>query len=250
MGADELIDAYLYELRSALHASGDERDRVVAEVEDHLWESWERFVAAGVESHEAARLAIARFGAASEVAAGFPEETIARRFAQIYFGAAVLFGSLLVTIGLAAMLTLPVHAALGADFLFGPDARWEAPARFCTERGTSGANCQEAWDNFFVFRMLGVGALATVVGGAIVAAHVLGGRFAFGGISRRTLVTGAWLFAIAGLLFLAGGTLKYTFGPESGWNTWLPAGIAALMMSGGYVLFLRSRRLREDVVTA
>jgi hypothetical protein len=184
------------------------------------------------------------------VAAAFPEETIARRFARVYFGAAVLFGSLLMTIGVASMLMLPVHAVLGADFLFGPDAQWEAPARFCAARGTSGANCQEAWDNSFVLRMLGVGALATFVGSAIVTAHVVGGRFALGGVSRRTLVTGAWLFGIAGVAFLAGGTFKYAFGPESGWNTWLPAGIAALVMSAVYASILRWRHAPGDVSAA
>jgi len=250
MGTDELIDAYLYELRSALRADPRERDRIVAEIEDHLWESWERYVSEGIEAQDAARLAIARFGGAREIASNFPEETIARRFTRVYFAIATLFGSLLITIALTAMIALPVHAILGADFLFGPDGQWEAPARFCAERGSSAADCQQTWDSFFVMRAFGFGTVASVIGAMIVVAHVLGRRYAFGGTSRRTLAIGAYLFAIAGIAFLAGGTMKYAFGPESGWNTWLPAGIASMIMSGAYALILRSHAPKRDTIEA
>ncbi|MEX0750039.1 MAG: permease prefix domain 1-containing protein [Dehalococcoidia bacterium] len=239
MGADELIDAYLYELRSALQADGRERDRIVAEIEDHLWESWERYVDEGVAPDDAARLAIARFGGAQEIAAAFPPETAGRRFARLYFTAATLFATLLITIGLAAMITLPVHSVLGADFLYGPEGQWKAPARFCSNRDFALSECQQAWDDFFVVRAFGFGAAATLLGAMIASAHVLGARYAFGGPSRRTLVTGAYLFGIAAVLFLAGGTLKYAFGPESGWNTWLPAGLASMLTSSAFVALLR-----------
>jgi len=248
MGADELIDAYLYELRSALRSGARERDRIVAEIEDHLWESWERYIADGLDLQDAARLAIARFGAAREVASRFPGETAARKFTRAYFAVATLFGSLLIAVGLTAMIALPVHAVLGPEFLFGPEGEWEAPARFCAERGPTAAECQDAWDRFFLLRGLGVATIGSVVGGMIFGAHMLGRRFAFGRVSRQTLVTGALLFALGGAALLTGGTLKYAYGPESGWNTWLPAGIASLIMSGAYALILRARATRTDAI--
>lgn len=250
MGADELIDAYLYELRSALSGNEAARDRIVAETEDHLWESWDRYLAEGLTSEEAARVAIARFGGARDIASAFPQETAGRHFARAYFAMATLFGSALIAIGLAAWIALPVHAVLGADFLFGPDGQWEAPTRFCDARG--GDDCQSAWDDFFLVRALGFGAAASLFGGLIAGAHVLGRRYAFGGfgLSRQTLLAGVYLFSFAGMVLLAGGTLKVTVGPESGWNTWLPAGIASLMMAAAYGAVLRYAGGRHGLVRA
>jgi hypothetical protein len=58
------------------------------------------------------------------------------------------------------------------------------------------------------------------------------------------------LFSLAGMALLSGGTLKVTLGPESGWNTWLPAGIASLTMAAAYGAVLRFTDARRDLVRA
>lgn len=249
MGPDELIDAYLYDLRAALRTNSRERDRIVAEVDDHLWQSWEDYLAEGLSSAEAARLAIARFGGANDVAASFPRESAASTFAHIYFALATLVGSALIVIGLAALIALPVHAILGAKFIFGPDGQWTAPNGFCNQYA-SGADCQQAWDEFFLLRTFTFGTAMSLFGGAIVAAHVVGRTFAFGDLSRRMIVTGTVMFGLISLAAIGGGTLKYVFGPQSGWNTWLPAGIASMIVAAAYAFVLRRIDERRDRVLA
>ena len=116
-------------------------------------------------------------------------------------------------------------------------------------RGFSSAECQDAWDGFFIVRALGFGAVASIIGGLILAAHVLGSRYALGGVSRQTLTVGALIFGAAAIMLLGGGTLKYAFGPESGWNTWFPAGLAAGFTSSAYMLVARAANTRRELIS-
>ena len=74
MSKRQAIRAYLDELAKALEAGSPERDRILAEAEDHLVETVERLRADGISPDEAARVALARFGSPREVAARFVME--------------------------------------------------------------------------------------------------------------------------------------------------------------------------------
>ncbi len=64
MASDDLIAAYLIELRMSLGSLGD-KEMVLEEAADHLSESVEHLIAQGVAPAEAMSLALARFGSAS-----------------------------------------------------------------------------------------------------------------------------------------------------------------------------------------
>jgi hypothetical protein len=68
------IRAYLDELAKTLGAAPQERERILAEAEDHLIEAAERLRAEGVARDEAERIAVARFGLPREVASKFAME--------------------------------------------------------------------------------------------------------------------------------------------------------------------------------
>ncbi len=67
MADDRLIPGYLRELRLSVSRLKD-ADDIVAEAEDHLWESVDRLVALGRTPHEAEAESLARFGSATLVA--------------------------------------------------------------------------------------------------------------------------------------------------------------------------------------
>lgn len=67
MADDRLIPGYLRELRLSVGRLRD-ADDIVAEAEDHLWETVDRLAAEGRTPHEAEAEALARFGSAALVA--------------------------------------------------------------------------------------------------------------------------------------------------------------------------------------
>jgi hypothetical protein len=73
----DLIDRYLAELRRALWGDPDLKERILWEVEDHLFEGTERERERGAPPEEAQRRVIARFGLPQDVAAWFAAEIAA-----------------------------------------------------------------------------------------------------------------------------------------------------------------------------
>jgi Clp amino terminal domain, pathogenicity island component len=69
-----LIDLYLKELREALRFPPPLQERILAEVEDHLWEGTEREQARGLSPESAQERAIARFGSPERTAAWLAAE--------------------------------------------------------------------------------------------------------------------------------------------------------------------------------
>jgi Clp amino terminal domain, pathogenicity island component len=67
------IDEYLARLRRALRVDLPAQERILCEVEDHLWEGAEREAEQGVPREEAQRHVIARFGAPDVVAVWWEE---------------------------------------------------------------------------------------------------------------------------------------------------------------------------------
>src|SRR3569833_982671 len=69
MSASNAIEAYLAALGATLDVSPGERERILAEVRDHLEEAAGQHALAGVQPLEAEQLAVASFGSADEIGA-------------------------------------------------------------------------------------------------------------------------------------------------------------------------------------
>jgi uncharacterized protein YukE len=86
------VAAYVHELARELRMRRAPRRRLLAEVEDHLRSTADELAAVGRSAAEAEREAVARFGAAAEVAHGFAHATASStaRAALAWAGAAFL----------------------------------------------------------------------------------------------------------------------------------------------------------------
>lgn len=76
--ASGAIERYLLEFNEALVAGGERRERILAEVEDHLRDATDSLVAAGSKPDDAEAEAVGRFGSPTEAAERFGPDPLGR----------------------------------------------------------------------------------------------------------------------------------------------------------------------------
>jgi hypothetical protein len=123
VSADPVSD-FLDELLAELRVSPRRARRILQETEDHLRRATDDHVQAGMEPEEAARAAVARFGAPRSVAAGFPAEprpfVPSRAIRMELAWQMALLGSIgLIAIGLSGLLAAGMGMAFGKQFIAG-----------------------------------------------------------------------------------------------------------------------------------
>ncbi len=114
----DAIDDYLDDLAARLSPDGQRVRRLLSESECHLRESADALRADGVAENEAARLAVARFGAADEVAQTMRPDPWAL-IGDLVRAGWLLAGCGLVVIGVSGGIAWLLRAIVGARFLAG-----------------------------------------------------------------------------------------------------------------------------------
>ncbi|MGZ4616174.1 MAG: permease prefix domain 1-containing protein [Actinomycetes bacterium] len=246
------VERYLDELADRLPLRGHQLRRVLAEVEDHLTASTQQKVRDGLSGDEAARQAVADFGAPELVArtmthsGGPPTVALATQaFLSLLFLGAVG----LVAIGVSGLLAWGAGAEFGKAFVAGDPLGVSYTPDRCADLRTyapgadscAAAAVSHHFDETVVYR-LAAGALGLLALGAWVAL-VRPWRRRRGASydvlpASVTPVVGLVLFGLATLM-LPFGLLDVVFsGPDHGAGGLISAGLVSAVAACGFAVAL------------
>jgi hypothetical protein len=240
------VESYLDDLARRLRIGRVAARRLLAEAEEHLRQSVEEEVAAGVDSELAQRRAVARFGTAREVAAAANEGPLGRLGALAASVAHIgAVGSLAVLAG--AVAARLVAAVTSATAVFGlPPGHVPAPSRAAhwlavqpSAAHWSGAAAAENADDTLLLR--GGFALFCLIGSLVVLRI---GRRRLEAPGAGMAIVGVTIFGGAAVLLLLGG-LTNTYAPvEWGRGLWFSDAAVAALAAATYAIGLRRRLSR------
>ncbi len=255
----DVINRYLADLDALLDVSGRERERIVAETEDHLRESARVLASHGAAAADANVLACDRFGDVRAIAASFNQASFEASLKGVWWQIVQFSGVGLVTIGVSGLVGWVAAAFAGKDFVAGNPTGTVISASRCRDYlgfHPESADCYRAavahhFDEFVGYHLdalaLGVIVLA---GWSLVRWRSHGSASISPRARRLTNIGAAVAFAFAAVVMLPLAWDDLRDGTATGGGSWLVSGCAALVACFAYVAVLarqgRSRRAIPD----
>jgi hypothetical protein len=242
-----MIEDYLRELRASLRTSRAERDRILAEAQDHLWESARAGMAAGLTEHEAEDAAISAFGSVRAVVRAHRRSR--PRLMELALAGWGLGAVTLIGIGASGLIAAVFNRLAGPSFVGG------APA------GTvySGADCKY-WQSIWHASTCGRAAMLEIsadavslrviaglagvlaIGGYLVARRVVRARGPLAGPLPPALIAAGFGAVTAGLGLLAGHVVTAPVVTPAGPGWFLSGALVTGVLTARYALAARPAR--------
>jgi hypothetical protein len=255
----DVIEGYLDDLLAGLVGEAGAVRRMLTETEAHLYADLERGVARGVESDDAARAAIARFGPAERVAqvwtASAPPKPMPPLSTMLRRGApqlAPLLGVGLVAIGISGLLARAMTSLWGLRFMFAdpPGTTYPASAcRYWMSLHPRAATCTSAYLAESLADGLDARYAAGLLGLLVFAVIAVRRRRRqvplISPLSPSTALVAVAVSCAATVALAALATDAIRVAHGNGAGQWLSAAIVALLVAFSYGLaYLRSTRRR------
>jgi len=240
-----MIDEYLDQLAEALNVAPRRARRILLETEDHLQQSVETRIAAGLSREQAERQAVEHFGSARMVAARFNGSVSQRAwFFRAYLYAALLGGIVLVAAGIAGEISAGFGLAFGKAYVAGDtDGVSYTPARCADyfEYAPSAATCEQAATSHHFYEIWRNADVALVFGLIVLAAHLfIRRRYVTDEDDRSFLRRMFWLTGMAGFGFIAPVLLLLggVAGIGNDWTGQVPTIAGGLIAAVAFLVFL------------
>ncbi len=239
------IDAYLDALLGALRLDPGATRRVVTEAEDHLHETADALVSNGMDLAAAEEAAVARFGPAELVAAGFNRVARPGRVrGEVVRSVVVLAGIGLLAIGASGALAAALGAAFGKAFVAGDGPGVAYSTQRCAELfalAPGAPDCAAAATAHHYDEEVGYRLDAGILGAAVLLAYAAyrwrrrpAVPVARSLPSSTFPAVGTALFSTAALGLFVLGTLPLFFSNSNGAGAWLSAAIVSAGVGGAF----------------